>query len=57
MFPTTGSGEFMRLSEMIVAINSLKWDIETFKKLKDDDINYYGDVLSEVQNLIINIDR
>ena len=47
----------MRLSEMIVAINSLKWDIETFKKLKDDDINYYGEMLSEVQNLIINIDR
>ena len=47
----------MRLSEMIVAIISLKWDIETFKKLKDDDINYYGDVLSEVQNLIINMDR
>ena len=26
----------MRLSEMIVAIDSLKWDIETFKKLKDE---------------------
>ena len=52
----------MRLSEMIVAINSLKWDIENFKKkynliLTDDDINYYDDVLSEVQNLIINMDR
>ena len=47
----------MRLSEMIVAINSLKWDIETFKKFKDDDINYYGEMLSEVQNLIINLDR
>ena len=47
----------MRLSEMIVAINSLKWDIETFNNLKDDDINYYGEMLSEVQNLIINIDR
>ena len=47
----------MRLSEMIVAINSLKWDIETFKKLKDNDINYYGEMLSEVQTLIINLDR
>ena len=42
---------------MIVAINSLKWDIETFKKLMDDDINYYGEMLSEVQTLIINLDR
>jgi hypothetical protein len=47
----------MRLSELIVAINSLKWDIETVKKLKDDDINYYGEVLSEVQNLIMDMDR
>ena len=43
----------MRLAEMIVAINSLKWDIETFRKFKDDDINYYG----EVQTLIIDLDR
>ena len=47
----------MRLSEMIVAINSLEWDIESFKKLKADDINYYGDVLSEVQTILIDLNR
>ena len=47
----------MKISELIVAMDSLQWDIESFKKLKDNDINYYGEMLSEVQTLIINLDR
>ncbi len=46
----------MRLSELIVAINSLKWDIEQWKIEKENE-DYYSDVLSEVQTILINLDR
>jgi hypothetical protein len=46
----------MRLSELIVAINSLKWDIEQWKIEKENE-EYYNDVLSEVQTILINLDR
>ena len=47
----------MRINELIVAMNSLQWDIETFKKLKDSDINYYAEAISDVQELLLNLDR
>ena len=47
----------MRINELIVGLNSLEWDIETFKKMKDDDINYYSEILGEVQEILINLDR
>jgi hypothetical protein len=47
----------MKKTELIVALNSLKWDIETFKKLKDDDINYYSEALLDVQEILIDIDE
>ena len=46
----------MRMSELIVAINSLKWDIEQWKIEKENE-DYYSDVLSEVQTILINLDR
>ena len=47
----------MRINELIVAMNSLQWDIETFKKLKDRDINYYAEAIENVQELLLNLDR
>ena len=47
----------MRINELIVAMNSLQWDIETFKKLKDNDINYYVEAIADVQELLLNLDR
>ena len=47
----------MRINELIVGLNSLEWDIESFKKLKDSDINYYAEILGEVQEILINLDR
>ena len=47
----------MRINELIVAMNSLQWDIETFKKLKDSDINYYAEAIADVQEILLNLDR
>ena len=47
----------MRINELIVAMNSLQWDIETFKKLKDSDINYYAEAIENIQELLLNLDR
>ena len=47
----------MRINELIVAMNSLQWDIETFAKLKDKDINYYADAIGDVQEILLNSDR
>ena len=47
----------MKINELIVAMNSLQWDIETFKKLKDSDINYYAEAIENVQELLLNLDR
>ena len=47
----------MRTQELIVGLNSLQWDIESFKKLKDNDINYYAEILAEVQEILVDLDR
>ena len=47
----------MKINELIVAMNSLQWDIETFKNLKDRDINYYAEAIENVQELLLNLDR
>jgi hypothetical protein len=47
----------MNLSELIVALNSLEFDLETGKYIKDRDREYYADVISDVQQIIIDIDR
>ena len=47
----------MNINELIVGLNSLQWDMESFKKLKDNDINYYAEVLEEVQEILVNQDR
>ena len=47
----------MRINELIVAMNSLQWDIETFKKLRDKDIDYYAEAIESVQELLLNLDR
>ena len=47
----------MKITELIVGLNSLQWDIETFKKLKDNDINYYAEILENVQEILVNQDR
>ena len=47
----------MRINELIVAMNSLQWDIETFKKLRDKDIDYYTEAIESVQELLLNLDR
>ena len=48
----------MRLNEIVVALNSLRFDLPKFKEsVSDEDIDYYHDVLSEVQEIIINLDR
>ena len=47
----------MKLSEMIVALNSLSWDLETGKHIRTRDREYYADLCAEVQQIIINIDR
>ena len=47
----------MKINELIVAMNSLQWDIEPFKKLRDRDINYYAEAISDVQEILLNLDR
>ena len=47
----------MRINELIVAMNSLQWDIETFKKLKDKDTNYYAEAIGDIQEILLNLDR
>jgi len=46
----------MRLSELVVAINSLKYDLQQFK-IKKENEEYYDDVLSEVQTILIDLNR
>ena len=46
----------MKLSELVVAINSLKYDLQQWKMEKENE-EYYDDVLSEVQTILINMDR
>ena len=46
----------MRLSELVVAINSLKYDLQQWKMEKENE-EYYDDVLSEVQTILIDLDR
>jgi hypothetical protein len=50
-------GENMKINELIIAMNSLQWDIETFGKLKDNDINYYIEAIGNIQELLLNLDR
>ena len=47
----------MKINELIIAMNSLQWDIETFGKLKDDDINYYVEAIRDIQEILIDIDE
>ena len=47
----------MKINELIVAMNSLQWDIDTFKMLKYNDINYYAEAIADVQELLLNLDR
>ena len=47
----------MKISELIVAMDSLQWDIESFKKLKDNDINYYAEVINQIQTILFEVDR
>jgi len=46
----------MRLSELVVAINSLKYDLQQWK-IKKENEEYYDDVLSEVQSILIDLNR
>ncbi len=47
----------MKINELIVAMNSLQWDIETFKKLRANDIDYYAEAIENIQELLLNLDR
>ena len=47
----------MKINEIIVAMNSLQWDIETFKVLKARDIEYYADAIEEIQEILLDTDR
>jgi|TARA_Y100001951_G_scaffold102035_1_gene108014 hypothetical protein len=47
----------MKLAELIVALNSLEWDLDTGRYIKDRDREYYADVISDVQQIIIDLDR
>ena len=46
----------MRINELIVAMNSLQWDIET-KGIKSKDIDYYAEAIGDIQELLLNLDR
>ena len=46
----------MKLSELVVAINSLKYDLQQWK-IKKENEEYYDDVLSEVQTILIDLNR
>ena len=47
----------MNINELIVAMNSLQWDIETFKVLKANDIEYYAEAIGEIQEILLDTDR
>jgi len=46
----------MRHSELVVALDSLRYDIEQSRVSKRN-VDYYSDVLGEACNLINNLDR
>ena len=46
----------MKLSELVVAINSLKYDLQQWKMEKENE-EYYDDVLSEIQTILIDLNR
>ena len=46
----------MKKTEIIVGLNSLQWDIET-KGIRKKDIEYYAEVISEAQLILIDIDQ
>ncbi len=47
----------MRINELIVGLNSLEWDIETEKTLNNKNREYYTDIIGEVQEILLNLDR
>ena len=47
----------MRINELIVGLNSLEWDIETEKTFNLKNREYYTDIIGEVQEILLNLDR
>ena len=47
----------MNISELIVGLNSLEWDIDTKKTLNKNSREYYTDIIGEVQEILLNLDR
>jgi hypothetical protein len=47
----------MRINELIVGLNSLEWDIDTKKNLNLKNREYYTDIIGEVQEILLNLDR
>ena len=47
----------MRINELIVGLNSLEWDIDTEKSLNKESREYYTDIIEEVQEILLNLDR
>jgi hypothetical protein len=47
----------MRINELIVGLNSLEWDIDTEKTLNLKNREYYTDIIGEVQEILLNLDR
>ena len=46
----------MNKTELIVALDGLRWDIHQWK-ISEKNANYYDDVLSEVCQLLVDLDE
>ena len=46
----------MKTTEIIAALNGLRFDLEQWK-LSDETTDYYDDVLSEALTILIDLDR
>ena len=49
-------GENMKTTEIIAALNGLRFDLEQWK-LSDETTDYYDDVLSEALTILVDLDR
>jgi hypothetical protein len=49
-------GGNMKTTEIIAALNGLRFDLEQWK-LSDETTDYYDDVLSEALTILVDLDR
>jgi len=49
--------EQMKLEEIIVALNSLQWELDKSRNIKRENRDYYANVAREAQLILLDLDR